>query len=230
MKYIKKQEEPKSFALWKQMINEDWQPSWNNLRDDVNRSDFKPKTALYEALLCEQGYICCYCGRRINRYSSHIEHFKPRQSYPELSLDYSNLVASCPGYLEEEDLKALTELKAPQEYCGQRKGNWYDSQLTVSPLISDCEDYFRYTGFGEILPASDPNRKLASQETIQRLGLNHSKLETARRRVVEEILPIIDDLSMEEITKLIQSYEQLDGEGKYVRFCAVVLHFLKRES
>ena len=121
-------------------------------------------------------------------------------------------------------------MKAPQEYCGQRKGNWYDSQLTVSPLISDCEDYFRYTGFGEILPASDPNRKLASQETIQRLGLNHSKLETARRRVVEEILPIIDDLSMEEITKLIQSYEQLDGEGKYVRFCAVVLHFLKRES
>ncbi|MEB3356020.1 MAG: retron system putative HNH endonuclease [Synechococcales bacterium] len=209
------------------MANENWQPSWKDLRDDKIKPDFKPKTVLHESLLWEQGYICCYCGRRICRASSHIEHLKPRTTFPELSLCYLNLLASCPGYLEEEDSKSLTESQCPQEHCGHKKGSWYEPQLMVSPLEIDCEEYFRYTAFGEILPTNAPERELAAQETIERLGLNHVSLERARRQAVEATLLIMDGLDAEDLQRLVESYEQPNEEGKYVRFCEVVLYFLK---
>ncbi|MEH1854525.1 MAG: hypothetical protein V7L11_23295 [Nostoc sp.] len=32
MKYIKKSEEPESFTVWKNLANEDWQPTWDDFR------------------------------------------------------------------------------------------------------------------------------------------------------------------------------------------------------
>ncbi|WP_292775105.1 retron system putative HNH endonuclease [Nostoc sp. NMS9] len=88
MKYIKKSEEPESFTVWKNLANEDWQPSWENFS--------KPqKTDVHDSLLQEQGFICCYCGRRITKDISHIEHLKPRKTHYNLALEYTNLLASC---------------------------------------------------------------------------------------------------------------------------------------
>ncbi|XZF61302.1 MAG: retron system putative HNH endonuclease [Gloeotrichia echinulata DVL01] len=88
MKYIQKSEEPESFTAWKKLANDDWNPSWEDLR--------KPqKTYVHNSLLQEQGFICCYCGRHINHENSHIEHLQPRTTYPQLALDYTNLLASC---------------------------------------------------------------------------------------------------------------------------------------
>ena len=228
MKFIKKKKEPESFSQWKGIANLDWQPLWENLRDsDASQPKFMPKTDLHNSLLHEQGYICCYCGRRIYKDSSHIEHFKPRQLFPELSLDYSNLLASCPGYPEEEDSKALTKLQLPQAHCGQKKGSWYDPTLTVSPLRNTCEEYFRYTASGEILPVSDPVMHAAAKNTILKLGLDHPGLERSRRKVVEELLFLIDGLDSRGIEELIEIYEKTDEMGEYVRFCSTVLFFLK---
>ena len=48
------------------------------------------KRELHEALIQEQGDICCYCGMRITRESSHIEHLKPQSSTDlDLSVEYS---------------------------------------------------------------------------------------------------------------------------------------------
>lgn len=81
MKYIKKNPEPAAFAQWKQQSNADWKPNWDNFQ--------KPeKPIVHDALLSEQGYICCYCGQRINQITSHIEHFQPRTFYPNLKLEY----------------------------------------------------------------------------------------------------------------------------------------------
>ncbi|MGK7925879.1 MAG: retron system putative HNH endonuclease [Spirulina sp.] len=91
MKYIKKNEEPEIFRDWKALANEDWQPNW----DENFQSPEKP--AVHRSLLREQGSICCYCGREITRETSHIEHLKPRSLYPDLALNYSNLLASCQG-------------------------------------------------------------------------------------------------------------------------------------
>ncbi|MDZ4785700.1 MAG: retron system putative HNH endonuclease [bacterium] len=219
MKHIQKGQEPESFKDWKDLENDDWKPNWDNLS--------KPqKTDVHDTLLREQGYICCYCGMRINRSSSHIEHLKPRKTYPNLALDYTNLIASCPGEGDERENEKLPLPPPLSEHCGHKKGFWYDPDLMVSPLIENCADYFKYTGFGEILPNDDPTMHPAAKETIERLGLDNLKLEASRRKQIRKILPLIDGLTVEEIQKLAQSYEQLDAEGKYVPFCAAILYIL----
>lgn len=57
----------------------------------------EPKNALRKRLLEDQGYICCYCGQRIDDDNTKIEHIKPQKYFPELSLDFNNMLASCDG-------------------------------------------------------------------------------------------------------------------------------------
>lgn len=95
MKHIIKGQEPENFTKWKALENDDWKPSW----DENFQTPEKP--VVHDALLNEQGYICCYCGMRITRITSHIEHLKPRSNYPNLALEYTNLIASCQGESEE---------------------------------------------------------------------------------------------------------------------------------
>ena len=143
MKYIKKGEEPKDFTDWKALESDDWKPNWDN------NFGAPQKPAVHESLLQEQGFICCYCGMRIARESSHIEHLKPRTTYPQEALKYTNLLSSC-----QRERKP----KEPQ-HCGVKKDDWYDDNLMVSPLDPGCADFFRYSGSGEILPTNEPGNK-----------------------------------------------------------------------
>ena len=71
MKYIQKGVEPSSLSIWK--IKQGAKiPSWKSFRRTVVYD------RLLEALLKEQGYICCYCGVAIDKGNCHIEHFKPQ--------------------------------------------------------------------------------------------------------------------------------------------------------
>jgi hypothetical protein len=58
MKYIKKGPEPKELIEWKGLANENWQPSYNDLRNPE-------KSLVKTALMVEQGYICCYCEQAL---------------------------------------------------------------------------------------------------------------------------------------------------------------------
>lgn len=223
MKYIKKGEEPEIFSAWKAQANDEWTPKWHNLQSPE-------KPAVHKALLREQGYICCYCGGRINQKESHIEHLKPRDRFEELELEYSNFLASCPGYPEDEDEQANPEPRKtspPATHCGHKKGNWYEPELMVSPLQENCASYFAYSGSGQILPSSDPAMQPAAKETIERLGLDSPDLEDGRRNAIQTLLPVLDGLTPEEIQKLIVGYEQPDSDGKYVRYCAAIAYILR---
>ena len=153
MRYIKKQDrEPDWLTEFKQEFLE-WKrkddPLWEFSKLDWDDFTNPYKAKLLDVLLKEQGYICCYCGRRISisKRNSHIEHLKPKSksrspSYAHLVLTYSNLLASCNGYTEEQELEYEEKLKQKrdtpglaQEFCGAKKGEWYDDNLTVSPLI-----------------------------------------------------------------------------------------------
>jgi uncharacterized protein (TIGR02646 family) len=220
MKYIKKLlQEPRDFSTWKQQANPDWIPNWGNLSG-------KPKKALHSTLLAEQGYICCYCGRRINADTSHVEHFKPRSQFLDQTLDYQNLIASCPGYPVEDDVQKGDKNHPAQEHCGQRKGDWYDPELTVSPLIENCADFFRFTGDGQILPSQDPQKIHAATETIAHLRLDHNTLTRSRSKAIEAEIFELETLTPDEINKLINAYNQPNTDGQYIPFCATVLYLL----
>ena len=221
-------------------------PQWEFSKLDWDDFTNPHKAELHDVLLKEQGYICCYCGRRISSsHDSHIEHLKPKSkshspSYAHLVVTYSNLLASCNGYTEEQESEYEEKLKQKrdtprpaQEFCGHKKGEWYDDKLTVSPLIENCAEYFTYTAAGEIRSANIDRiiEKKAADQTIIQLGLNNEKLIREREKVIKDTLKHIrtKQFSSQELQKLIQGYDKLDNRGEYVRFCAAVLYYLKQE-
>jgi len=170
MKHIIKQQEPESFINWKNRANDDWKPTYANI-DKEERID------LFKSLKEEQGYICCYCERELKEGDCHIEHFKPKdkEKFPELQLEYYNLLCSC---------QVNTEKGEPL-HCGNSKGNWFNDRLLVSPLNPDCESKFKYTYDGQILPF-DENDETA-KNTIEKLQLNIDKLKDMRKGVIDAL-------------------------------------------
>ncbi|MBD2326334.1 retron system putative HNH endonuclease [Alkalinema sp. FACHB-956] len=221
MRFIQKQSEPAEFSQWKQKANDDWQPTWENFQ--------KPEKAIvHQALIAEQGHICCYCGQRITPTNSHIEHFQPRTLYPDLHLRYTNLLASCPGYPEAETPQPKQIHRPLQEFCGQQKGAWYDPHRTVSPLQPDCTTYFRYTASGEILPTQDTSKADAAQTTIEKLRLDHIKLNNQRKAAIDGALVDFETLTTEDIQKLIEGYDRPNSSGQYSPFCTAVIYTLQQ--
>ena len=213
MKYIQKSEPPRDFIDWKNSANQDWQPSWANFQ--------KPeKTSVHKSLLQEQGFICCYCGRRIVLTDSHIEHFKPKNKYPDLQLDYGNLIASC-----EIDTDELPPIPV---HCGHKKGAWYEEDLMVSPIESNCADFFRYTEDGQILAAKDIDKRQAAKTTIEKLDLNINKLRKMREAAIEGILDGLDLTDAQTVRDLIDGFSKSNKDGEYNEFCYVIIYILQQ--
>lgn len=214
MKYIEKGEEPESFTTWKALARTT--PNWG-----YTYLQNPEKREVHDSLLQEQGYICCYCGMRIARASSHIEHLKPQSATDsDLSVDYSNLLASCQR--EREPKKPI--------HCGVAKDDWYDENLMVSPLQPNCTDFFIYTDDGQILETDTPEKKAAAATTIHRLCLNIPKLIAMRKEVIKNLLADIDidDLTDEDRQKLVQGFEQPDADGRYEEFCGAIAYILNQ--
>jgi uncharacterized protein (TIGR02646 family) len=217
VKFIEKNQEPVSFTIWKKQANNEWKPTW-----DTFQSPEKPE--LHDALLAEQGNICCYCNDRIGKPSpkSHIEHIKPRSQFEADRLNYRNLVASCQG--EDEQRLPI--------HCGQAKADWpdmtaFNAGLMISPLDEHCEDAFRFTAIGEIRPA-DGLLNAAARETIKRLHLDVKKLEASRRQAIEGVLEGIEAETVDSLQKQIASYSQKNEDGNFLRFCSAIIYILKQ--
>nr|VFK55459.1 MAG: TIGR02646 family protein [Candidatus Kentron sp. TUN]VFK61469.1 MAG: TIGR02646 family protein [Candidatus Kentron sp. TUN]VFK65952.1 MAG: TIGR02646 family protein [Candidatus Kentron sp. TUN] len=201
MKHIVKQDEPEAFIRWKAPAGPDWQPSYGVLGG-------KPKQAVKKALMVEQGYICCYCERRLTDDDAHIEHFRP-QSDPAIDpLDFGNLLCSCQNRLK----------KGEPRHCGHRKGDWFDDTLLISPLDPGCERRFKFTYDGEIKSAADPDA--AAFKTIEKLGLNIPKLKSQRVEALEPFLE--ENLSLEEVRTFVSGYLEKDSSGRFGEFWSMI--------
>ena len=218
MKWIEKGKEPASFKEWKDKANEEWTPTYETLSNPE-------KSQLHEALLEDQGYICCYCNDRIGKPApkSHIEHIKPRSHFPAEALNFTNLVSSCQGE---------NERRSPI-HCGSAKADWpneaaFSVGLMISPLDKKCESEFSFTGLGEIRPSDIGIRNAAATETIKRLGLDVSKLNAARRLAIDGILEGIEAETDESIQRLIVRFSDKDDEGRFTPFCSAVVYTLKK--
>ncbi len=213
MKYIVKQKEPQELLDWKKsdkMFNRG-KPNWNRVSADI-------KDILRAKICSEQGYICCYCERELNKNDFHIEHFYPkdRNRYPEKQLEYMNLFCSCQLELE----------KGEPRHCGNSKGSWFDESLIVSPIDPTCENRFKYTFDGSIDP-TDSNDK-GAVETINRLKLCIEKLNKLRSKAIE---PFIDEtLSEEELKDFVDQYlvDKEFNSGRYNEFYTTIKYLFGR--
>jgi uncharacterized protein (TIGR02646 family) len=194
MKYIAKGPQPQALSEWKASGNDNWHPTYDNLDSDT-------KSALKEALMAEQGYLCCYCESRVTLDDSHIEHFRPQSDESVDPLDFSNMLCSC-----QSQGKTL--------HCGHRKGDWFDGELLISPLDPSCESRFSFAYDGHIMPASEDD--VAAKETIERLGLDIGNLVESRAKAIE---PFLDDaLTEEDLKGFVSGYLQKDSRGAYGAF------------
>lgn len=163
---------PPELVDWLALENPDWQPSYpfpSDIRQPV-------VDALWEA----QRALCVYCGRRLNRNRPerfHIEHFRPRSSYPDLSLELVNLFLSCGGPEE----KAGT----PSETCGHAKEDRFDEADCVEPEYPACAHRFRFLLSGEVAPLSEDDA--AAGTMIEMLNLNHRELRKDREDILDRI-------------------------------------------
>ncbi|MEG4587952.1 retron system putative HNH endonuclease [Microcoleus sp. MOSTC5] len=205
MKYIQKGKEPQNFSDWKATqksigVNYDYKSLSN-----------PEKGAVHISLLSEQGYICCYCCKKVEQSNSHIEHLAPQSKTDlELSVDYTNMLASCG---RDPDWP---------EYCGNKKKNL---AIGVSPLQANCEEFFNYSSTGEILPtANNLAQQKDAQTTIEVLGLNHYDLMQGRIQALEALQGI---MTQQEAELLAQVCQQMNAQGRYQPFCNAVLYFLK---
>jgi uncharacterized protein (TIGR02646 family) len=201
MKHIIKCSEPQAFADWKALANEDWQPSYDDL------SGYSKK-AVKDGLMEEQGYLCCYCERRLTPENSHIEHLRPQSDSTVDPLDFANMLCSCQNQLNKGDPR----------HCGNLKGDWFDTLLLVSPLDSDCENRFSFTGNGAIKPLLPT--ETAATETIKRLGLNIPKLNALRASAIEPFLE--ETLNEEELRQFVSGYLEKDASGRHGEFWTTI--------
>lgn len=203
MKYIKKQTEPASLKEWKEQANENWQPSYDKLRN-------KLKDSIKEALMKEQGYLCCYCEQELTLNDSHIEHFRPQNDPSVDPLDFSNMLCSCQNQLKKREPR----------HCGNLKGKWFDENNLISPLDTNCETRFKFTADGYIQPRQEEDN--AALTTIEKLGLDIPKLRDLRRQAIE---PFMDEmLSNEEIQLFVKGYLSPSNDGKFGEFWTTIYY------
>ena len=97
------------------------------------------KNHLREALLKEQGYICCYCLGRIQIGSMSVEHWLPKSKFNVFETDYNNLLGCCQGG---------GSAKNPNEnrhHCGVMKA---DKIIKINPIDTNFEEFELKEGSG----------------------------------------------------------------------------------
>lgn len=219
MKYIIKHEPPPSLIKW-----------YGNEKG-LNRSykkgslDAEVLKDLRDGLLDEQGYICCYTGKRIDINSSHIEHIKPQtvsrsnrrkgiEDYDDVK--YQNMLAAYPLKLFETDAKTGKTKRIKCEFGAEARD---DKELPITPLQKNCEERFAFDAFGDISPANDADT--AAEETIKLLNLRHKDLIRERQAVIKAVLSQTN-LTEVQARRAVENALERDGENRFKPFCLVL--------
>ncbi len=193
MKHFIKHSEPEELTEWKEQYPE---ATYKDLgKDKLFPGAQKARWALRQSLSSEQGYLCCYCESRILNDDFHVEHFRPKDQFASLQLDYANLHASC-----------LRQVVGGSDvHCGHKKANIF-SDLLISPLETDCEKHFAYNMMGEVLGIDE-----RGNETIAILNLNSSLLKKSRKALIDEFEDMEEEYE-DEITKHLDPNVPILGE------------------
>ena len=198
-----------------------------------NYENYDKKDELRAILLKEQGFICCYCMRRIQEPTEDkmkIEHFKAFSIYdgktegkPDLTLDFTNLLAVCKG-----NKGALKHL----QHCDESKGN---TETLINPMDKLLIQKIRFNSEGivSIKEENDVDKTL-NHNLNTTLNLNIQTLKDERRK----IWTTLDQLLRKEFggkmpsksfinQKIKESIKQLNG--KFEPMCRVSIYYWEKK-
>ena len=211
MKYIHKQMPPAKFVAYRNTTG-------------ATYAGLRKKKSIYKmvkmSLAKEQGFICCYCGRRISGCGNdtQIEHLFPKGTpvYDEMQLDYeTNLIACCDGGKAE---RVNGTIREEDLFCESVKGT---TVLPVNPLNAECGEKFLFSEDGEVIGVNKD-----AEVTIKILNLNSPIIKNMRKYAIGNyrLFPLID--WEKELTRL----QSKDANGQYEEFCFVLESYIKLEK
>lgn len=153
-------------------------------RHNWTHVDPTAKTQIREHLAQMQGNCCAYCEGRLDELGQHIEHFRSRHRFSELTFTWANLFASC----DQDDS------------CGhwKEKQKRYDPDDILNPCVDDPDEFFRFRSDGsiDIRRDLDEKRKHRARETLRvfNLDVHHGRLHLMRRRYLAGFAPMVADV------------------------------------
>lgn len=175
-----------------------------------------PTTDLKNALLRDQGHICCYCMSRISFENMVVEHFKPREHYKpkEYQFGYGNLFASCKGNFHSD------------KHCDNRKKSL---EITTNPtdIKNNCENIISYKW-------SDGSLTYPPQyeyDIVDVLNLNNPVLNSNRKEVLVAVTQVLKlkKYTKTECQRQLSKFRDLDKDGKYQPYCMIAIRFLEKK-
>lgn len=222
MIYIKKTKEPIALTNWKK----------KHPHLTYDHLDSKIKRELRNALLKEQGFVCCFCGKAIGvedlkiskiiqrplckgeEHNTSIAHITPQSIDSTKTLDYNNICASC-------DTRRSKDAEC---HCDHKQEN---NCIPISPLQEDCLSFFSFNSDGTIeanrQKSSDEQQK--ANETIDILGLDDESLNLER----EIRLTIFQELEKleekDELQNALKNISQRRSDGAFEAFYFVPLSY-----
>ncbi len=173
------------------------------------------RSAIRASCAVEQFYLCAYCCQSISGQACDTvnEHLLPRHTHHHLSLDYSNIVASC----------------TTQGQCDAAHAH---QTFSLTPLMDECESKLKFRISGCLEGTTERAR-----ETIRVLNLgdherNNRSLVEKRKQLSHALMFTngLDPNAPLEDDELLQALiEDLDEpvEGRLAPFTPVVINILK---
>jgi uncharacterized protein (TIGR02646 family) len=210
MKYIDKKTTKIPFSFQKHL-----------LQPNHHYDNYPEKEDLRASLLSEQGYICCYCMRRIAEPTAQkmvIEHFKPQSLYPELQFNYYNLLASCQGN------EGLSEA---YQHCDERKKS---HEITINPLNQTMMERIKFTSNGEIYT----DDVILDKDINNVLNLNLQQLKNERKAIIlgleQKIQRKFKDKTVSKsfINELLKEWSARE-DNQYRPMCQVAIQYLQKK-
>lgn len=213
MKKVTKTHPPKEYLEWLQ----------ENAELDCSYDALKGKPAhiaLKEHLIHEQGFLCAYTGRSIDKESSHVEHIKPQTLCEGLEdVEYRNLLACFPAGGGD----------VSYGYGAPLKGGKWDEARFINPCTDNCEMRFSFTWKGRINPTNKDDKP--AEYTMDLLQLGHTSLTAMRGGAIRGFFGFSSrskPLSKSDALKLLLIIDKPNAQGKLRAFCFVLKQLLRK--
>ena len=148
---------------------------------------------------------CAYCESKISHIAyGHIEHFKPKSTFPELTFEWTNLLLSCP-------------ICNGPEYKGDR----FPEEADGGPLVNPCDEtpaeHFEFVFDPVAKLASVIGKTIRGQTTEKLLGLNRNDLRVYRSNQIMRLYVLSDYAKTDPDARTLLD-EACRDEGEYAAF------------
>ncbi|MDO4921495.1 MAG: hypothetical protein Q4E64_06690 [Phascolarctobacterium sp.] len=182
-----------------------------------------PKSAIRESLTAEQGNLCAYCMRRIDKDSARIEHWIPECLLTEYEkMDYRNLLGVCSGHLEGQ--------QGRDDTCDAHKK---DTPITVSPLNESTLRGIYYCSANGEIHSSDETVNSDLNDTLN-LNSRQHRLPMNRKAKLEEVILLLKkrygtkDWAIGKLRSFLDTYSRVNANGDKPEYLGIIEWYINK--